>query len=183
MRAASDGSCSSNKPHTQIGAPDAAAGINARAQQKAEMPRLGRPGEPRGIHQRGQAHLIAAAQRNQAFRDESAVKALERHHIGNGAERDQMQQRQQIGLRPRRRPEIAGAQRARERDQRDKYKTDRRQMAKAGQIVGAVRIDDRDRRRQFLVGLVMIDHDGVEAELLGLGERLQAGGAAIDRDQ
>ncbi len=56
-------------------------------------------------------------------------------------------------------------------------------MAEAGQIVGAVRIDDRHRRRQFLVGLVMVDHHGVEAELLGFGQRLDAGGAAIDGDQ
>ena len=45
-------------------------------------------------------------------------------------------------------------------------------MAEAGEIVGAVRIDDRQRRRQFLVGLMMIEHHHVEAELLGFYERV-----------
>ena len=56
-------------------------------------------------------------------------------------------------------------------------------MAEAGEIVGAVRIDDGPRRRQFLVGLVMVDDDRLEAERLGLRERAVAGDAAIDGDQ
>ena len=37
-------------------------------------------------------------------------------------------------------------------------------MAEAGKIVVPVRIDDRHRRGKHLVGLVMVDDDGVEAE-------------------
>ena len=36
------------------GPPDAAAGIDARPQQKAEMPRFRRAADPRDVHQRGQ---------------------------------------------------------------------------------------------------------------------------------
>ena len=51
------------------------------------------------------------------------------------------------------------------------------------EIVLPVRIDQRIGRRQRLVGLMMVDDHHVEAELLRLGERRDAGGAAIDRDQ
>ncbi len=56
-------------------------------------------------------------------------------------------------------------------------------MTQPGKIVGAVRIDDRDGFGEFLVGLMMVDHHRVEPELLGLGQLLNAGGAAIDRDK
>ena len=160
------------QPHAEIGAADAAAGIDARAEQEAEMPGLRRAGEPRRIHQRGQPDLLAPAQRDQALGDEGAVEAVERHHVGDGAERDQIEQRQQIGLGPRRGPEAALAQLAVDRDQREEHEPDGGEMAEPGEIVGAVRIDDRHRRRQFLVGLMMVDDDDVEAELLRLGERL-----------
>ena len=39
----------------EIGAADAAAGIDARPEQESEMPGLRRTGEPRHVHQRGQA--------------------------------------------------------------------------------------------------------------------------------
>ena len=45
-------------------APDAAAGIDPRPQQKAEMPGLGRAAEPRDVHQRGEPGMIAPAQRH-----------------------------------------------------------------------------------------------------------------------
>ena len=94
-----------------------------------------------------------------------------------------MQQRQQVGLAARGGPELELAQFARQRHQREEHQADGGEMAEARQIVGAVRIDDRNRRRQLLVGLMMIDHHRVEAELLGFTERFQAGGAAIDGHQ
>ena len=89
--------------------------------------------------------MLTPAERNQTLRDEGAVEPLERHDIGDGAERDQMQERQQIGLAPQAGPEAAPAQFARERDQRQEDQTDRGEMAEPGEIVGAVRIDDRMR--------------------------------------
>ena len=56
-------------------------------------------------------------------------------------------------------------------------------MVEPGQIVLPVRIDQRVDRRQRLVGLMMVDRHHVEAELLRLGERLDAGGAAVDGHQ
>ena len=45
-------------------------------------------------------------------------------------------------------------------------------MAEAGEIVAPVRIDDGDRGRQHFVGLMVVDHDHVDAERLGLRQRL-----------
>ena len=64
-----------------------------------------------------------------------------------------------------------------------KIKPDRGEMTEAGKIVAPVRIDDGDRRRQRLVGLVVIDDDDIDAELARFRQRLDAGGAAIDRHQ
>ncbi len=86
------------QPHAEIGAADASAGIDARAEQEAEMPRLGRTRQPRRIHQRGEADVLAPAHRDQALGDEGAVEALERHDVGDGAERDQIEQAEQVGL-------------------------------------------------------------------------------------
>ena len=118
------------QPHAQIGTADPAAGIDARAEQETEMPGLRRAGEPRGVHQRGQPDIVAAAQRHQALGDEGAVEAFERHHVGDGAERDQMQQRQEIGLGPRAGPVTAVAQFARQRHERDKNQADGGKMPK-----------------------------------------------------
>ena len=88
--------------HEQIdaerGATDAAAGIDARPEQEAEMPGLGRAAEPRDIHQGGEPGIVAPTQRQQPLGDEGAVEALERHHVGNRAERDQVEQAEEIGL-------------------------------------------------------------------------------------
>ena len=140
------------QPHAEIGAPDAAAGVDARTQHEAEMPGLRRAVQPRDIHQRGVADMIAAAQRDQALRDEGAVEPDQRHDIGDGAERDVMQHADKIRLRPFRGPEAARPQFAVDRDQRDEHEADRGEMAEAREIVGAVRIDQRVDDRQLIAG-------------------------------
>ncbi len=167
----------------EIGAADAAAGIDARAEQKAEMPGFRRTGKPRHIHQAGMPDAFAAAQRDQPLGDEGAVETDQRHDIGDGAQRHIIEEAEQIGLRPIRRPEAALAQHAVERDDGHEDEPDRGEMPEARKVVAAVRIDDGDRRRQNLVGLMVIDDDDIDAELLGFGERLDAGGAAIDADE
>ena len=107
MRPASIGSSVRAAMRAEIGAADAAAGVDARPEQEAQMKRLGRPGEPRHVHQRGQPDVVAAAQRQQSLGDEGAVETLERHHVGDGAERDDVEPAEQIGLRPRLGPEAA----------------------------------------------------------------------------
>ncbi len=56
-------------------------------------------------------------------------------------------------------------------------------MTEAGEIVGPVRIHQRVDLGQFVAGLVMVDDDDRHAELPRFGQRLEAGGAAIDGDE
>ena len=173
--------------HEQIdaerGASDAAAGIDARPQQKAEMPRFRRAAEPREIHERGQPDIVPPPQRKQALGDEGAVEALERHHIGHGAERDQIEEAEEIGLRTLERPKSARAQRAVERNDSHEHEADGGEMAELRQVIEPVGIDHGERGRKHFVGLMVVDHDDVEAELARFCERLVAGGAAIDSDE
>ena len=69
------------------------------AQQEAQVKRLGRPRQPRHVHQRGEPGAVAAAQRQESLGDEGAVKTLERHDVGDRAERDQIEQVDQARLR------------------------------------------------------------------------------------
>src|SRR3954467_3153946 len=46
------------KPNAEIGAADAAAGIDARSQHEAEMPGLRRAVEPGHVHERGVADMV-----------------------------------------------------------------------------------------------------------------------------
>ena len=85
----------------EVGPADAAAGIDARPQEKAEMPGLGGTGKPRHVHQRGEPRAFAAAHRQQALCHEGAVEPLEPGDVGHRAQRDQIEQRQELRFRPR----------------------------------------------------------------------------------
>ena len=114
---------------------------------KTEMPGFRRTVQPRHVHQRGMADMIAAAQRDQPLRDECAVEAGQRRDVGDRAERDMMQHIQEIRLRPLVNPEAALAQLAVQRDQRHQYETDGGEMPEPGEIVRPVRISPAPRPR------------------------------------
>ena len=171
------------QPHAEIGAPDPPAGIDARPQHEAEMPGFGRTVQPRHIHQRGVADMVAPAHRDQALGDEGAIEPDQRRDVGDGAERHMMQHAEQIRLRHFRRPESPRPQFAVDRDQRDQHEPDGREMTEAGEIVGPVRIHQRIDLGQHIAALMVIDHDDRHAELARFHQRLDAGGAAIDRHQ
>src|SRR5262249_34094667 len=80
----------------QIGAADAAARVDARAKQKAEVPGLGRAGKPRHVHERGEPDAFAPAHGDEALGDEGAVEAFEARYVGDSAERDQIEQAEEI---------------------------------------------------------------------------------------
>ena len=127
--------------------------------------------------------MLAPPHRQQSLGDEGAVEPLERHHVGDGAERDQVEQIEQVRLRPRRAPEAAPAQFAVHRHHGHEHQPDRGEMAELGEIVEPVRIHHRERGRQRLVGEVMIDDDRLHAEPRRFRQRLVAHGAAVDGDQ
>ena len=168
------------QPHAKVGTADTPTGIDARAKQKPKMPGLRWTGEPRHIHQAHVARALAPAQRDQTFGNESAIESDQRHHVGHRAERDIVEEREQIRLEPRGSPEAARAQFAVHRHDGHENKPDGRKMAETGKIVAPVRIDDGESRRQHLIGLMMIDDHGIDAQRSRFRERLDAGGAAID---
>ena len=94
-----------------------------------------------------------------------------------------MQHAEQIRLRPFAVPEAAAAQFPVDRDQRHQHEADGGEITEAGKIVGPVRIHQRIDLGQFVAGLMVIDDDDGHAELSRFRQRLDAGGAAIDRHQ
>jgi len=115
--------------HPEGRSADAASSIDARSQEEAEMPRLGWAAEPRDIHQGGEPGIVAPAQRQQSLGDESAVEALERHHVGDRSERHQIEEPEKIRFRPLRRPKSARAQFAIDRDDGHEHEADGREVA------------------------------------------------------
>ena len=95
------------------------------------------------------------------------------------------------GPQTRRRPErpakffrhCAPAQFAVGRHEGEKHEPNGGEMPKPGQIVGAVRIDNGNGVGKFLVGLMVVDHHGIETEPFRFSERFEARNATIDSDQ
>ena len=117
----------------------------------------------------------ARSRRRSAIRplgDERAVEPNKRHHVGDSAERHVVDEREQVGLGTGLGPEAAGAQHAVHRHHGHEGEPNGGEMPEAGEIVAPVRIDDGDRGRQHFVGLMVVDHDHVDAERLGLRQRL-----------
>ena len=136
------------QPRAEIGASDAAAGIHARPQQEAAMESLQPLVHPRHVAQHLEADIAALAHHLQPLRRQRAVEAAQRHHIADGAERDEVEPLQQIRLRPRRRVPAGAAQRAIERHHQQIGDADRRQIAMRETLVEPVGIDDGMRRVQ-----------------------------------
>jgi hypothetical protein len=129
------------------------------------------------VEQGGQAGALALAHRLQAARDEGAVEADQRHHVGDSGERDQIELLHQVG-----RGGAGLALAAVEIDQRHEHDPGGAEMAEAGEIVLPVRIDQGQRRRQDFRRLMVVENDDVEPEPCGLLERLEADRPAIDGD-
>ena len=77
---------------------DAPAGVDARAEDEAEVIRRRRLVQPRRVVQRLETFVAAPAHHQQPLRDVGAVEAGERHHVGDGRQRDEVEFGHQIGL-------------------------------------------------------------------------------------
>ena len=166
----------------QRGIADAAAGVDARAQNEAQVIRRRRLVQSRRVVQRLEAVVAPPAHDLQPLRDVGAVEAGERHHVGDGRQRDEIELGHEIGLGGTVGVEAAPAQLARVATSTRKHDARRAQMPEARHVVLAVRIDHGDGARQLLVGLVVVDDDDIAAELAGARQRLAARRAAVDGD-
>ena len=94
------------------------------------------------------------------------VRSGERHHVGDGAERHQIEHLAQVRLRSRREPSRLSQPLA-QRQQQVEGDADRGQLAARKRASRLVRIENGDRARQILRRGVVIDHHHVEAEASG----------------
>src|SRR5215471_7821287 len=147
------------------------------------MPRLWRPTEASGVHERGSADMFAPPERDESLGNECAVETVQRYYVGDRPKRNKMQKRAQIWLRASAGPKLAPPQLPCHSDHRQEHQPDRGKMSKAGEIIGTVRIHDGKSGRKSLVRLMMIDHDDLKPELCCFCEGFVAGHTAIDRDE
>ena len=177
-----DGILRQQQPRAQSGIADAAAGIDARTDEIAEMPAFRRAGEAGRIEERGEADPAPALHDGKPLADEGPVEAGQRHHVRHRRQRHEIEARHQVGLGP---PleEAARAQGAVEGDEEQEDHAGRAEMAEARQVVLPVRVHDGERLRQPLGRLVVVEDDGIEAETPGLGQGFDARRPAIDGDE
>ena len=143
---------------------------------------LRRPVCTRHVEQCGEAGPRPRPHHGQALLHEGAIEAAQRHHVGHGRQRHEIERREQIGCRPARREEGRAAQMAHEGDEHDEDDAGRAEMAEAGEIVEPVWVDD-DGVRQRFGRLMVIDDDDVEAEAARVLHGGVARRAAIDGDE
>ncbi len=77
---------------------DAPAGIDARPQDEAEVIGRRRLVQARGVAQRLEADILAPTHHLQPLRDIGAVQAGERHHVGDGCQRHEVELAHKVGL-------------------------------------------------------------------------------------
>ena len=150
--------------HAKVGLADAPAGVDPRAEREAEVAAARRFHQPRRLGKRGEADILPRGHDLEALRDERAVEALEPRDVGDGAERDQIEQVDDLGL-GLRFEDAAAAKLAQQRDAEQERHSDRREMAMRRAVralVEAVGVDQRMRQREQARALVVIDDDHVE---------------------
>ena len=101
----------------------------------------------------------------QALRDERAVEALQPRDVGDGAERDEVEQVDDLRLGAALRRTPRAAKLAQQRDAEQERHADRREMAVRSAVLALVEpvgIDQRMRDRKQARALVVVDDDDVE---------------------
>ncbi len=117
---------------------------------------------------------------NQPLHHIGAVEALQRNHIADSGQRDDIEKGQQVEREGLSMPPVL--QHAQRRDQHEEHHARRTQMPLPRQIVFPVGIDQRDRRRQLRADLVMVDHHHIRSGILCGLKGFMAGGAAVHGD-
>ena len=121
----------------------------------------------------------------EALSDERAVEALQARDIGDGAERDEIEQVDDLRL-GKRLEEAAAAQLAQQRNAEQERHADRGEVPVRGAVralIEPVRIDQRDGDGEQAGALVVVDDDHVEPGSARLLQRLERLRAAVDADR
>ena len=138
--------------------------------------------QARHVGQRGQADVAAVGHHPQALAHQRPVDAGQRHDIAHSPQGDEVEPLAQVGLGACRAVPARLAQGAIDADRQQESHAHRRHLLVRAVVVQAIGIDHGHRLRQRDLRHVMVDDDQVEAHALRLGQRLEGGDAAIDRD-
>ncbi len=84
--------------NAEVGFADLPAGVDPGPERKAEVAAARRLHQPRRFGERGQADVLARGHYPQALGHEGAVEALQPGDIGDGAERNEIEQVEHPGL-------------------------------------------------------------------------------------
>jgi hypothetical protein len=117
------------------------------------------------------------------LRDQHAVIAVELDHVGNRAERDQIEQAVQTRFGESVVESAAAAQFRAQRQQHIKHHAHTGDALARERAARLVRVDDGPCSRQFVTGEVVISDQHVDAERIGRCHAIDAGDAVIDRNQ
>ncbi len=154
--------------------------VDARAQHEAQMPRSQPPLNAGNFRKGGKPLVVLRSHHFHAPGHECTVDADQRHHIANRAERHEVKQGAQVGAGVFVAEDTRLAQMPVQGHEKDEHNPRRAQMPLSGKVVVAVRVHQRGNVRQRVVGLVMVENDHIDPGLPGDGQRLVAGGPAID---
>ena len=113
--------------------------------------------------------------------DQNAVVVIQSHHVRHCAERDQVQQRRQIGLPGRIAPDSPLTHLGTQGHQHVEHHAATGQVARRERTAGLVRVDDQ-RVRQCVTGQVMVGHQHFDAARPCRIDPGHAGDAVVDGD-
>jgi hypothetical protein len=135
-----------------------------------------------GLEQGGDAGLhLAGAHALQALADEDAVVAVELDHVGDGAQRDEVEQAGEVGFRALGKP-AALAQFGAQGEHDVEHHADAGDALGREIAAGLVGIDDALGVGQGVARQVVVGDQRGDAVLLGAGDAFQAGDAVVDGD-
>eukprot|EP01136_Pigoraptor_vietnamica_P020327 Opistho-1_new@69082 len=171
------------QPHAEIGFADPSASIDSRSQREAEIGRGRCAGKAACLDQRVHADVAALSHHLEALCHEGAVQPPERGDVRHGAQCDDVEQVEQLGLRPGG-EETASAQHADQGGAEQPRNPDCGKVAMIATLflVEPVGVHQRQGDGQLRRAFVVIDHDHFGARLAGFGQRVEGHRAAIDRD-
>ncbi len=153
------GVAAAEQAEAEIGAPDAASGIDAGPEREAERVHI-EAADAGGLDQRRQPPPPPLRQHLEPLGDEGAVEADERHHVGHGGERDEVEIGAEVGLGAGG-EEAPLAQGAQKPDRGEESDAGGAEMPLARAIIGAVRVDRGEHRGQRALVLVVVKDDDV----------------------
>ncbi|MNS50718.1 hypothetical protein D3C72_833740 [compost metagenome] len=117
-----------------------------------------------------------------ALMHQNPIVGVQRHHVGDAAQRHQVKQFADVRLRLVLVPAKAAQARA-QRHQHIENHPDAGERLAREFASGLVRVDQRIGQRQFIAGQVVVGDQYFEASLFGSGHAFDAGDAVVDGDQ